>query len=379
MSKNSAANWTDYMSQWADHYMAPKKKRAPEGAEGEVEDTPAAQPKAAARKDPRAAAKKETNLVSRIEAKTKHHEVIQLCEGRVEQMSTHHLVAALFKIASTATMKAREACLSDKTVVSIASKLRLSLRNAKLASVNLPAKAASEGLYALAKMDMLHKDREAVAGAAAACERADIKLWDSKSMTKLVYGMARSGFAAHFKPLITSVVREIEPRTRELEMDSLLECMWGITKGTVHTLTETKGVMIRTETAEENLFRAVAERAILHATSLEPRQMSDIVHNFAQIGMKHERLFKCLGDRILKKQDKMTDEQMLKAVKAYQRFGIPLRDAPQGFKDTAIVAKGDFLRPSDKPPPKKFRYDRPPPIAFGSDGITTKNQGKCGA
>jgi len=51
---------------------------------------------------------------------------------------------------------------------------------------------------------------------------------------------------------------------------------------------------------------------------------------------------------------------MAKVVKAYARFAIPLREKAQGFRHVAVVSKGDFVRPSEKPKGrKKFSYDKP--------------------
>mmetsp|Transcript_92582 Transcript_92582/g.247588 ORF Transcript_92582/g.247588 Transcript_92582/m.247588 type:complete len:371 (-) Transcript_92582:283-1395(-) len=365
-----AANWTDYMASWAQFYSKKKKKgAAEEGGPAEAGDAPKAKAKAA----PKAAT---TDLVTKVEGLTSAFDVVKLVQDRVEQLTATHQAVVLFQIAQLAGNKARAEVRANKSMLRLADRMKQTLRTAKTSSVLLPARVAIKGLYALAKLDMVGGERAACEGCAAACQRTPLCEVDSRSLTMFIFAMAKSGMSREHKQLLGQFVAELKPRTREVEFDNLLEAMWGVCTSMTQPA-EGQRSMVRTESCEEALFNAVAERAVLHAASLEPRQLSDIVHNFAQIGLRHTQLFNVLSERILKNQHKLTADQMLKAVKAYQRFGIALREAPQGFTDTAIIAKGDFIRPSDKPPAKKFRYERPPPLAFGAEPQGGLNQGKA--
>merc|ERR1719235_2855732 len=82
---------------------------------------------------------------------------------------------------------------------------------------------------------------------------------------------------------------------------------------------------------------------------MDVRLVADVAHVHAQAGVRDEKLFKAICPRIMAKQKELDEKAMGRCIKAYARFMIPLREEAQGFRTMAVVAKGDFIRPSDKP------------------------------
>merc|ERR1711971_90730 len=87
--------------------------------------------------------------------------------------------------------------------------------------------------------------------------------------------------------------------------------------------------------------------------------LAEIVHTHHEIGLMNEELFKAICPRIIAKKGDLREDVMAKVINAYTRFMVPLTDKPQGFRTMAVVQKGDFVRPSDKPKKKKTIYDHP--------------------
>merc|ERR1711879_304619 len=91
------------------------------------------------------------------------------------------------------------------------------------------------------------------------------------------------------------------------------------------------------------------------------RLIAELIHSHNETGIKNESLFGTCAPRIIAKQKELNEKSMGKVIKAYTRFMIPLREEQQGFRTMAIVAKGDFIRPSEKPKrgSRKQNFDHP--------------------
>merc|ERR1712110_263079 len=89
-------------------------------------------------------------------------------------------------------------------------------------------------------------------------------------------------------------------------------------------------------------------------------ELANLAHIHAEIGIRNEALFKTMCPSIIAKKKDINEDMMAKVIKAYTRFMIPLREEQQGFRTMAVVAKGDFVRPSEKPKREgKKTFDKP--------------------
>eukprot|EP00392_Amoebophrya_sp_AT5.2_P015951 g16177.t1 len=113
------------------------------------------------------------------------------------------------------------------------------------------------------------------------------------------------------------------------------------------------------EPLEERVFHAISARVAQIAESVPLKHLSDLVAVFAFFGLKDEDLFNKIAPLFLKGKSKMSDHDFQQVLKAYIKFNLPLREQAVGFRTVAIMGKGDFTRPSDKPKKQKFQYQRP--------------------
>merc|ERR1712039_796292 len=159
-------------------------------------------------------------------------------------------------------------------------------------------------------------------------------------------------------------VRDMCRRVPELSHEGLVNMMSSIAKARVHK-TERPGEnsSVRCEANDELFFSYASRRIIAEHEQMDPRLLAEVPHIHAETGIRDEKLFKAVSARLMAKQKEFDDKTMGKCIKAYARFMIPLREEAQGFRTMAVVAKGDFVRPSEKPKRDgKKTYD--PPVAL---------------
>merc|ERR1719293_147977 len=97
--------------------------------------------------------------------------------------------------------------------------------------------------------------------------------------------------------------------------------------------------------------------------SVDVKLLAELAHTHAMVGIRNEALFKAMCPRIIARQKELNDKAMGRVIKAYTRFMIPLKEEAQGFRTMAVVAKGDFQRPSEKPKrTTKQDFDKPQPL-----------------
>ncbi|CAE8737543.1 unnamed protein product, partial [Polarella glacialis] len=154
------------------------------------------------------------------------------------------------------------------------------------------------------------------------------------------------------------LVREGGRRIPELSDECLTNLMFAVARSRRHTYNKLQ--MNRREICDESFFEYASKRIIASVDTFDVRLLAEIVNTHNEIGLKDEPLFKAICPRIVKESKDLSPEVMSKCIKAYCKFMIPLKEDAQGFRTMAIVQKGDFIRPSDKPKKMgKKTYDKP--------------------
>lgn len=168
------------------------------------------------------------------------------------------------------------------------------------------------------------------------------------------------------KKLVSKIVGEIVKdkglRMKELSHKTLVEFLWTVARANRH-IKEGDHPTIHSEANDELFFDLAAKRFIKEVDTVDVWELANLAHTHAEIGIRNEELFKAICPRIVAKKKDLKEEMMAKVIKAYCRFMIPLREEQQGFRTMAVVAKGDFIRPSEKPKRQGKRvFEQPLPL-----------------
>ena len=205
--------------------------------------------------------------------------------------------------------------------------------------------------------------------------------------------------------LYREVKRGVTGRTSQLEYCNLSELLYAVYKfNQLHTERDGQGgsagakdrsrniKLSRREPAEEDLFTAVGQRVQREVVNVPLKNLVDVAYVFAQFGFRDDALFHAMcpifmrhhrpGAGVSAKADHkagkagkkdgnavgtasgggfLSDSDFQVVLQAYIKFNLPLKDTTDGPADVT-VAKGDFQRPSERPKPEKFEYERPEPI-----------------
>jgi hypothetical protein len=189
--------------------------------------------------------------------------------------------------------------------------------------------------------------------------------WHANVAAKIIFSLAKAEVITSHKQVLSKVVQELirdaGRRVAELDHEGLINLMSAIALARIYK-TERRGEneSVRCEPNDEIYFSYASKRIIAEMERIDARLLAEVPHVHNQTGIRDEKLFKALCPKIMAKQKDIEDKAMAKCIKAYTRFMIPLREEAQGFRTKAVVAKGDFIRPSDKPVkmgPKT--YDKP--------------------
>lgn len=307
-----------------------------------------------------AAAKNE--ILTKIEEATTAMNVYKAIQGQCASLNNSTAVEALFKIANVGTMKFRQELVKQQEIVRLGDRIKGLLKS----NACQPFELMSKAVYAVSKMGFLGPNDKQVlevptAWAMKIPEAQYVNL-PSNGIGRFFWGLARAEVVndANKKDFLKKMVKEASDpvRVRQLDLSVLSELLHAVAQ--FRTLKHGKQDTIHVEASDERLFAEVAKRVIANVDSMTPNQLVNICHNFAEIGIRNEELFNIVCPALLKRKDEIRAEEMARVVQAYARFQIPLREQAQGFRNVAIVAKGDFLRPSEKPKGrKKFTYERP--------------------
>ncbi|CAK8996842.1 unnamed protein product, partial [Durusdinium trenchii] len=161
--------------------------------------------------------------------------------------------------------------------------------------------------------------------------------WTADSAAKLLWSLARYGKGEEIQKHKQAVARaRLQKRTGDLQ--------------SVHT-----------EESDGLLFQIATRRVIDEIDRFPVSLLADIIYTHHEIGIKNERLF-----RAARTQNGLNLNHA--AARGWWYGRSPMTPALQPeesgfdmfFRTMAVVQKGDFLRPSDKPKPQgKKTYDKP--------------------
>jgi len=187
--------------------------------------------------------------------------------------------------------------------------------------------------------------------------------WDADSASKVLWSLAKVDIVGEHKQLVSQIVEDLVRdkgrRVNELSDEALVNLLWSVARSRRHFHAGDQPT-VHAEANDELLFSQAAKRVMDTFEKVDVRLLADLIHTHSEIGIKNEKLFKVLCPRLVAKQKELREDVMGKVIKAYTRFMIPLREEAQGFRTMAVVQKGDFIRPSDKPRKQgKRTYDHP--------------------
>jgi len=227
--------------------------------------------------------------------------------------------------------------------------------------IDNPAKlspdVACKAVYALGKYNML-EEKELKAFQKHAEAHWDTKSMDAAHAAHFVWACVRMDIKLEHGVLM-ALINTIQGGCKHLSYSDMAEITWAVQKGAT-----TVGGSVTRTTHEDALFESIAKRLIDDIDKISPVFLVDIIHNFASLGLKNERLLSAICPKLLAAN--LHEALMAKCIKAYTRFSVPFRDSSQGYRQTAIVLKGDYQRPSDRPPKKKQKHNKPTNATWGN-------------
>ncbi|CAJ1361052.1 unnamed protein product [Effrenium voratum] len=150
------------------------------------------------------------------------------------------------------------------------------------------------------------------------------------------------------KSTIQDLVRDRGRKLQDLSYEDLTQLLRTVARARLDKR-DTDMQTVRTEDNDRYLFQLADRRICDEVDQIPVWLLAEVIYTHHQIGIKNDRLFKVLCPKIVTKQKDLREDQMARCIKAYRRFSVPLKEEAQGFRTMAIVQKGDFLRPSDKP------------------------------
>lgn len=187
--------------------------------------------------------------------------------------------------------------------------------------------------------------------------------WKADAASKVLWSLAKGEVINQHKTVVSQVVQELVRdkgrRVAELSHEGLENLLWAVAKARKHVQ---KGdhQTVHVEANDELLFAMASKRIQAEVEQMDVRLLAAVAHTHAEIGIKDEVLFKAMTPRIVAKSKDLDEKTMGKCIKAYRMFMLPLKEEQQGFRTMAVVQKGDFIRPSDKPKKTGKRvYDHP--------------------
>jgi len=199
---------------------------------------------------------------------------------------------------------------------------------------------------------------------------ADPTSWKADHASRVLWTLSKAEVIVQHTKLVTQVlgelVRDKGRRFNQLSDEALVQLLHAVARARPHlvkggtTLKPTSIKTVHIEVHDEEFFHMAGERIIRDVDKIDVKLLADTISVHNEIGIRNEPLFKALCPKIVKEEKKLDMKSMGKCIKAYTRFMIPLREEQQGFRTMAIVQKGDFIRPSDKPEKKgKKTFERP--------------------
>ncbi|CAE7883466.1 unnamed protein product [Symbiodinium microadriaticum] len=251
-------------------------------------------------------------------------------------------IEALCTMATKSSFKLREDLFRQPHVKALCKKIQELLSQPPPA---LDLRDLSRAAEALAKFPEEARGNAAMSMGAIANSMSQLNTsdWSADTASKLLWSLARCGDGEEIrknKHVVSHVVKELVRdkgrRIQELSYDGLVQ--------TVHTQ--------ELRIAQLDLGAHAMQESDNFLFQLTSRRICDEIDRIP--------VTPAICPKIVSKQKELREDQMAKCIKAYTRFMIPLKEQAQGFRTMAVVQKGDFLRPSDKPKPQgKKTYEKP--------------------
>lgn len=286
-----------------------------------------------------------------------------LVKEKLQNLTTLAQIEALHTMASKSSFKLREELVKQPHVRKLAEKVKeLARRPPPGFALPLLVKAA----WSLTRFpDDVRGDAPQLLGPAAkALAATSPDSWDTESAAKILWCLGRTDAIYPYKDLVSKVVAELIKdkgrRVAKMSHEGLVNLLFAVARARQH---KHKGdhPTVHLQSNDEVLFDLVHKKVREDIDTINVQHLGDLIHTHADVGLRKEGFFKLVAPRIIKDQSSFREDVMAKIIKAYARFMIPLKEEAQGFRTMAVVAKGDFMRPSDKPKRTggKKTFDKP--------------------
>jgi len=329
-----------------------------------------------------AALEEKTEIQQQVE-KASAVRCAQIVKDKSSNFTTVVAIAALETMATKSSYHLREELLRQQPVKKLCERVRDLLLNPPS---GLSLEILSKAAWCLVRFpkEVLGTAAETLAPLAKRLEAADPGTgWHGDTAARILWCLTKAsdgegpkavnvimGHKRLVSKVVKELVRDIGRRVGELSQESLINLLSSITMSRVFKPSEGEGrrsggamQTVRLEANDDLYFSYASKRVIDEVDTIDAKLIADVAHVHANAGIRDETLFKAICPRIMAKQKELDVKTMGNCIKAYARFMIPLREESQGFRTMAVIAKGDFIRPSDKPKktgPKK--YDMPVPL-----------------
>lgn len=281
--------------------------------------------------------------------------VYELVADKVESLSVVALVEALYGIATRTNAKVRAEVVSSRQCARMADRIK---RAVQAPSCALDVLVVTKALYAIAKLRLAVQDDAFFTTCAKKVDVADPKQLGIESLVQAIHGMAAARCIIAQKPLAQKLTKEIGRRSDEvskLKPMQISELLWGVQQKALHKSKDgnDKNVtVVRREIDDDKVYNSVADRVLRMKDDLSAHQMVEILGNFAAFGLARRDVFQAFGPKIYAQKSSFNGEQWKRAIVAFGRFGVPLREAAVGpclkRKHEVIVQVGDYVRSSER-------------------------------
>lgn len=279
-----------------------------------------------------------------------------------QTFTTAAQIEALHTMATKSSFKHREELAKHPHVRKLANRV-LDLARRPPQGLALPM--LSKAVWSLTRFpDEVRGEASQLIGPAARALAAQPPLgWDIDSAVKILWCLGRTEAIYPHKQLVSKVVQEIVKDkgalAAKLSHEAMVHLLFAVARARQHNH---KGDhrTVHLEANDEVLFDLVNNKIKTDIDTIDIKLLGDLIHAHSDVGLRREAFFKAACPRIIKDMKDLGEKETAKIIKAYSRFMIPLKEEVQGFRTMAVVAKGDFMRPSDKPKKMgKKVFDKP--------------------
>lgn len=176
------------------------------------------------------------------------------------------------------------------------------------------------------------------------------------------------------REILRALYVEALPGIKNLEFVHCCDIVYGISifndlhterdakLASIHAHHRAESQMNRREPEEEKIFQLVGEKCREQIASMPLKNIVELLTVYGNFGYKDQKLFEAACPILLKNVKRLGQIDFQAVMKAYIKFNFPFKEESVGFRQVAIMTKGDFNRPSEKPKGERFTYDRPDTI-----------------